>query len=111
MESPVDESGRSKRQGVDALLGEKDGVAGGFGELLDAGCDVDGVTNQRELQLACAADGPGDHHTGVDANADPKLPTEPLGDKAMNQKRSGHSRVGVIGEVVRGTKDSQRAVA
>ena len=52
MESPVDKSERSRRQGFDALMGEKDSVAGGFGELLDAGCHVDGVTDQGELQLA-----------------------------------------------------------
>ena len=46
MESPVDERGRSRRQGVDALLGEKDRVACCFGELLDAGCHVDGVTDE-----------------------------------------------------------------
>ena len=86
MGSPVDESGRSRRQGVDALLGEKDRVAGGFGELLDAGCHVDGVTDEGELELAAAADGSGDHHTGIDPDADPKLPAESLGDKALNQK-------------------------
>ena len=60
MESPVDESRRSNNRGVDALLGEQDRVTGGLGELLDAGSDVDGVTDQGELQLACAADGAGD---------------------------------------------------
>ena len=40
-------------QGVDALAGEKDRVAGGLGELLDAGGDIDGVTDQGELQFAC----------------------------------------------------------
>ena len=89
MESPVDESGRSRRQGVDALLGEKDRVAGGFGELLDAGCDIDRVTDQGELQLSTAAYCSGDHHTGVDPDADAKLPAEPLGDEAVNQHRGG----------------------
>ena len=51
MESPVDESGRSRGQGIDALLGEKDCVIGGLGELLDAGSDVDGVADQSELSL------------------------------------------------------------
>ena len=74
MGSPVDESERLRSQGVDALLGKKDSVAGGLGELLDAGSHVDGVTDQGELQLASAADGPGDHQTGVDPDADPKLP-------------------------------------
>ena len=111
MESPVDESGRSRRQGVDALLGEKDRVAGGFGELLDAGGDVDGVTDQGELELASAADGSGDHHPGVDPDADPKLPAESLGDQAVNQHSGCHRGVGMIGEVVRGTEDRQRAVA
>ena len=39
-------------QGVDALVGKKDRVAGGLGELLDAGSDVDGVADQGELQFA-----------------------------------------------------------
>jgi hypothetical protein len=54
MESPVDESGRSRSQRIDALLGEKDRVAGGFGELLDAGCHVDRVADEGELELAAA---------------------------------------------------------
>jgi Helix-turn-helix domain of resolvase len=49
MESAVDEPGPSRRQSVDTLLGEKDRVAGGLGELLDAGSDVDGVTDQGRL--------------------------------------------------------------
>ena len=57
MQATVDEFGWSRSQGVDALLREQDRVAGGLGELFDAGGDVDGVTDQRELQLACAADG------------------------------------------------------
>ena len=57
--------GPSSGQGVDALLGEKDRVAGGFGELFNAGRDVDSVTDQSELQLACPADRARDHHTGV----------------------------------------------
>src|SRR4051794_17264335 len=71
--SPVGESGRSGNQGVDGLLGQKDRVAGGLGELLNTGSDVDGVTDQGELQLASAADGSGDHLAGVDSDADPKL--------------------------------------
>ena len=81
MRSPVGEAGRSRNQSVDGLLGEKDCVAGGLGELLDAGSDVDGVTDQSELEFACAADGPGDHHTGVDPDADPQLAAESLGDQ------------------------------
>jgi hypothetical protein len=99
MESPVDESGRSRRQGVDALLGEKDRVAGGFGELLDAGGDVDGVTDEGELELAAAADGSGDHHTGVDPDADPKRAIESFGDTAVNQHRGAHS--GALGTAER----------
>src|SRR5215469_320014 len=101
MESPVDESGRSRRQGVDALMGEKDRVAGGFGELLDAGCHVDGVTDEGELQLAATADGSGDHHTGVDPDADPKLPAESLGDKAVNQHSGSDSGISMIRKVIR----------
>jgi hypothetical protein len=81
MESPFNESAGSRRERVEALLGEKDGVAGGFGELLDAGCHVDGVTDEGELKLAAAADGSGDYHPGIDADADPKLPAESLGDR------------------------------
>jgi hypothetical protein len=42
--SAIDESGRSKSQSVDTRFGEKDCVARGLRELLDAGRDVDGVT-------------------------------------------------------------------
>lgn len=34
-------------QGVDGLAGEKDRIAGGLGELLAAGRDVDGVADHR----------------------------------------------------------------
>ena len=111
MESSLDESGRSRCQGVDALLGEKDGVAGGFGELLDAGRDVDGVTDEGELELAAAADGSSDHHAGVDSDTDAKLPTEPLGNQTMNQLSGPHSGVGMIGKIVGCTEDSQCSVA
>src|ERR1700716_742616 len=100
MEYPVDESKRSNNQGVDALLGEQDRVTGGLGELLNAGSDVDGVADQGELKLACPADGPGDHFTGVDADTDPQRAAEPLGDKAVNQYRCRHSGVSMVGEVV-----------
>src|ERR1700739_4193730 len=100
MESPVDESGPSRRQGIDALLGEKDRVAGGFGELLDAGCDIDRVTDQGELQLSTAADGSGNHHTGVDPDANAKLAAEPLGDNTLNQHRRADGGVGMIREIV-----------
>ena len=98
-------------QGVDGLLGEQDRVTGGLGELFDAGSDVDGVADQGELQLASAADGSGDHHTGVDPDADPKLPAESLGDESVNQHSGGHRGVGMIREIVRGAEDGQRAVA
>ena len=74
MESLVDESGRSRRQGIDALLGEKDRVPGGFGEVLDTSSDVDGVTDEGEPELAATADGSGDYHTSVDPDADAKPP-------------------------------------
>ena len=61
--------------------------------------------------LPAAADGSGDHHAGVDPDADPKLPAESLGDEAVNQHSGGHRGVGMIGEVVRGAEDGQRAVA
>ncbi|MDT7758715.1 MAG: hypothetical protein QOH27_4613 [Mycobacterium sp.] len=51
MESPVGESGRCRRQCVDGLVGEKDCVANGFRELLDAGCHVDGVTDEGETRV------------------------------------------------------------
>jgi hypothetical protein len=38
-------------------MGKKDSVTGGFGELLNTGRDVDGVTDQSELELASPADG------------------------------------------------------
>ena len=56
-----------------------------LGELFDAGGDVHRVADQRELRFASAADGACDHHTGVDANADPKLALELLGDEAVDQ--------------------------
>src|SRR5271156_5788907 len=111
MESPVDESERSRRQGVDALLGEKDRVAGRLGELLDAGGDVDGVTDQSELELVCTADSPSDHQTGVDAGADPKVAAESLFDVAVNQNSGAHRGVGMVREVVGGAEDGQSAVA
>ena len=40
MGSPVDEAGRWRHQGVDSLVGEQDGVAGGLGELFDADIDA-----------------------------------------------------------------------
>jgi hypothetical protein len=108
--SPVDEFGRSRRSGVDGLVGEKDCVTGGLGELLDAGSDISGVADQGELEVASPADGAGDHHTGVDADADAKFPSKPLGNQAMNQDRGGHGGIGMIEEIVWGTKDRQRAV-
>ncbi len=71
--------------GIDALAGEEDRITGGFGELLDAGRDVDGVTNQSELQLAFPADSSGDHQTGVDSDADSQCIAESLGDETVNQ--------------------------
>ena len=61
--SPVDEFGRSRSQGIDREFSKQDRVAGGVSELLDAGSDVDEVTDQRELQLPAAADSARDHHT------------------------------------------------
>src|ERR1700722_14262069 len=110
MKSSVDEAGRTSRQGIDALLGEKDRVAGGFGELLDAGSDIDRVADEGELQLAPAADGSGDHRPGVDPDPDAKLPAEPLCNQTMNQYRGLHRAVGVIGQVVGGAEDRKCAV-
>ncbi len=47
MRSPVAESGRSRNQGVDGLVGEKGRVAGGLGELLNASDDFDCVADHR----------------------------------------------------------------
>ena len=81
MEATLKELCWSRSQSFDALLSEKDRVAGGLGRLLDAGrCDIDRSPIEGELQLARPADGACDHHTGVDTDADPKLATEPLGD-------------------------------
>jgi hypothetical protein len=38
------------------LAGEKDRVTGGLGELLDARSHIHGVADQRELELAAAAE-------------------------------------------------------
>ena len=92
-------------------MGEKDGVAGGLGELLDAGSHVRRVADQAELQMSSAANGASDHHTGVDPDADPKLTAESLGDEAVNQHSGAHRGIGMIGEIVRSAEDGQRAVA
>jgi len=76
-----------------------------LGELLDTGRDVDGVTDQSELQLACAADGSGDHQTGVDPDTDPQRPVEPLDNETLDQRCGGHRGVGMTSEVVRGAED------
>src|SRR4051812_1680024 len=111
MRSPVGKSVWSMIQGVDALLGEKYCVTGDLGELLDAGSHVDRVPDQGELQLASTANRPGDHHTGVDPDTDPKLAAEPLGYQALNQLRRAHRRIGMIREVIRRAKDSEGTVA
>jgi hypothetical protein len=77
----------------------QDRVAGGIGELLDAGGDV---ADQGELELAAAANGSSDHHTGIDADPDPRLATESLGDKVVNQKGGGHSGISMIRKIVGG---------
>ena len=100
MRSPVGQSGRSRSQGVDGLVGKKDRIPGGLGELLDAGSDVDGVTDQGELELACAADGAGDHQPGVDPDTDPQLTAKPFGDKAVNQDSGGYRGVGMVRKIV-----------
>ena len=41
-----------------------------------------------------AADGPGDHQTGVDPDADPQRIAESLGDEAVNEHRFAHRGVG-----------------
>src|ERR1700744_2275638 len=84
MGSPVREPERSRCQGVDGRLGNEHCVSGGLGELFDPGSDVDCVADQGELELASAADGAGDHHTGVDPDADPKRAVKALGDAAGN---------------------------
>ena len=48
----VSPGGRDARAST-RLLSEKDCVAGGFGELFDAGRNIDGVADQSELELAC----------------------------------------------------------
>ena len=90
MASPVGERGRPRYQGIDSLLGEKDGVAGGLGQLLDTGSNVHRIADQRELQLAATADRPCDHHTGIDPNTDPQHATKPLPDHAVNHHRDAH---------------------
>jgi len=51
--SPIGESKWSSNLGVHALLGEKDCVTGGLGQLLDAGRDVDRVTDQGSGRAGC----------------------------------------------------------
>ncbi len=78
------------------MLGEKDRVAGGFGELLDAGCHVEGVADEGELKFAGAADGSGYYHPGVDPDADAKFRAESLVDQTINQYGGSQCGVGVI---------------
>ena len=111
MRSTVDKSERSRHQSIDTLLCKKDCVTRGLGELLDAGSDVDRVADKSEFEFASAADGAGDHHTGVDADTDPQLPAKSLGHKAMDHHRRTYRRIGMIAEVVRGAKHRQRSVA
>jgi len=49
--SPVGQSGQSTIQGVDGLVRQKDRVTAGFGELLDAGRDVEDVADQSNSSL------------------------------------------------------------
>jgi hypothetical protein len=56
--SSVEEEARQPRTHCGyGLLREEDRVTGDFGELLDAGSDVDRVADQGELELASTADG------------------------------------------------------
>ncbi len=96
MWSTVGKSARRRYHGVHAAIREKDRVTGGLGELFDAGSDVDGVADQSELQLAAAADGAGDHRTGIDPDADPELVAESLGYEVVNQNGSGDGGIRVI---------------
>src|ERR1700755_1183641 len=111
MESPVDESRQSRRRGVDALLGEKDRVAGGFGELLDTGSALAGVTVGGNLKLACPADGSGDDLTGVDPDADSQFSAESIGNEALNPHSGGHGGVGMIGKGVRRSDNRQCGIS
>jgi hypothetical protein len=97
-------------QGVDALASEKDRVTGGFGELLDARSDVCGVADQGELKVVSTADGAGNHHTGTNPDADPKLAAESLGYKAMNQTSRSYRCVSMIRKVIRSAENGQRPV-
>lgn len=49
MDSPVGHAKLSKSESISTLTGQKDHIADGFGELLDARCDVDRVADQGEL--------------------------------------------------------------
>src|SRR5690242_12777549 len=111
MRSPINKPCRSSIQRFDSLGGQKNGVTNAFGELLDASRDVDGVTDQRELQLTSTANGAGDHLTGVDPNADPKLTAESLGDEAVNLHSGAHCGVGMVRKIVGSAEDGHRAVA
>jgi hypothetical protein len=52
MRSALGESGQTGHEAVDGLLGQEDWVTGGLGELLDAGSDVDRVTDEGDSSFA-----------------------------------------------------------
>ena len=91
-------------------MGKQDRVTGGLGELLHPGSDIDRVANQGELQLAAGTDRARNNCAGVDPDADPKCSAESLGDKTMYTHGSVHCGFGVIGQIVRGAVNGQRAV-
>ena len=95
--------GRVTRASTDCRV-SRNRVAGGLGELLDAGGDVCGVANQGELEVVSTADGAGDHHTGVDADADPQLAAELLGHQTVNHHRSTYRGVRMIRKIVGGAE-------
>src|SRR5688572_297607 len=70
-------------------LRAEDPVARLLRELLDAGGDVDRVADQRELELAAAADVAGEHAARVDADADPHPAAEGLVDAAVDLAGGG----------------------
>jgi hypothetical protein len=112
MESPVDQPGRPRRQGIHALLSEQDRVAGGLGQLLDAGSHVDGATDEGELGLPPPPMVPAiTTPVFIPTPIRSYPPTESLGDTAVNQPRSTNRGVGMLREVVGCAKDSRRSVA
>jgi len=81
------------------------------GRRLDPGGDVDGVADDAEVEPAGAADRPGDHGAGVDADPDAEQIAVTVVDALGDPNRGANSTVRVVVEPLRRPEDGQQAVA